>query len=71
MTDNEKEFLLNLLDKHELSLYTIICALGVGATMTAIFAGTQKNEALEHAMIDLDSDCIRFLTVCMEENMYE
>lgn len=71
MTDNEKEFLLNLFDKHELSLYSVISVLGVGAARAAMFAITQKNKALEHAMFDLDIDCMSFLIEHKEENMYE
>lgn len=61
MTEEEKKFLLDLLERHDLSLYSIISILGVGATRTAMYACTTGNEALERAMFDLDMDCMSFL----------
>lgn len=61
MTEEEKKFLLDLLEKHELSLYSIISLLGIGAVRTTIYANTTDNESLERAMFDLNMDCLSFL----------
>lgn len=61
MTEDEKKFLLDLLEKHELSLCSIISLLGVGAVRTAMYANTTDNESLERAMFDLNMDCLSFL----------
>ena len=61
MTEDEKIFLMGLLNKHELSLYNIINLLAIGAIRTAMYACTNGDEALECAMFDLDMDCISFL----------
>ena len=67
MTEEEKKFLLDLLEKHELSLYSIIFLLGIGAVRTAMYATTTDNESLERAMFDLDMDCLSFLKSHKEE----
>ena len=66
MTEDEKIFLMGLLNKHELSLYNIINLLAIGAIRTAMYACTNGDEALEHAMFDLNVDCMSFLMKCRE-----
>lgn len=61
MTDEEKKFLFDLFEKHELSLNTIMSMLGVAATHMAMFALDVGNENLEQAMADLDADCMNYL----------
>ena len=61
MTDDEKQFLMDLFDKHELSLDTVICLLGSAAARMSMVAVDQGNESLEQAMTDLDIDCLRYL----------
>ena len=61
MTEDEKQFLMDLFDKHELSLDAIMCLLGSAAARMAMVANEAGNESLEHAMIDLDCDCMRYL----------
>ena len=61
MTEDEKQFLMDLFDKHELSLDVIMCLLGCAAERMAMVASETGNESLEHAMIDLDRDCMRYL----------
>lgn len=67
MTEDEKVFLMGLLNKHELSLYKIINLLGIGSIRSAMCAVTIGDEALEHAMIDLTVDCMSFLMKCRED----
>ena len=61
MSDDEKQFLMDLFDKHELSLDTIICLLGSAAARMSMVASERGNESLEQAMTDLDIDCLRYL----------
>lgn len=67
MTDDEKQFLMDLFDRHELSLDTIMCLLGSAAARMCWIAVEEKNEALEQAMSDLDLDCMRYLMEHTEE----
>ena len=67
MTEEEKELLLNLLDKHELSLPTIISLLGIGATRTAMYAISNENEVLQQIMLDFNLDCMKFHAEHMED----
>lgn len=64
MTEEEKKFLMDLFERHELSLDTIMCLLGSAAARTGMIAIEEGNEALERTMSDLDMDCMRYL----EEN---
>ena len=61
MTDDEKQFLMELFDKHELSLDTIIYLLGSAAARMSMVALQRGNESLEQTMTDLDNDCRRYL----------
>lgn len=61
MTEDEKKFLMDLFDRHELSIDTVICLLGYAAARMSMVAVEQGNEALEQAMTDLDIDCLRYL----------
>ena len=61
MTEDEKQFLMDLFDKHELSLEVIMCLLGCAAKRMRIVAAETKNESLEQVMYDLDLDCARYL----------
>ena len=61
MTEDEKQFLMDLFDKHELSLDAIMCLLGSAAARMVMVANEAGNESLEHAMFDLDRDCMRYL----------
>lgn len=67
MTDEEKKFLFDLFEKHELSLGTIMKLLGVAATRTAMFALDVGNENLEQAMVALDADCMNYLLEHLED----
>ena len=61
MTEGEKKFLMDLFERHELSLDTIMCLLGSAAARMGIIAIGEGNEALKQAMADLDNDCMRYL----------
>lgn len=67
MTDDEKQFLMDLFDRHELSLGTIMCLFGFAAARLSTIAIEQNNESLYQAMTDLDIDCLRYLIEHMEE----
>lgn len=67
MTDDEKQFLMDLFDRHELSLDAIMCLLGSAAARMSTIAIEQNNESLYQAMTDLDIDCMRYLTEHTEE----
>lgn len=61
MKEDEKQFLMDLFDRHELSLDTIMCLLGSAAAIMSISAIEQNNASLYQAMTDLDIDCMRYL----------
>jgi hypothetical protein len=67
MTEDEKQFLMDLFDRHELSLEAIMCLLRSAAARMSIIAIEQNNESLHQAMTDLDIDCMRYLTEHTEE----
>lgn len=60
MTDKEKEYLMDLFEKHELSLDTVMCLLGIGAARAAMHAIDSGDEKLEQVMSDLDIECMRY-----------
>lgn len=61
MTDKEKQFLMDLFDRNELSLDTIMRVLGIGALRTAVIAHNEGYVALENAMCNLDFEILRYL----------
>lgn len=67
MTADEKQFLMDLFDRHELSLDTIMCLLGSAAIRMSIIALDQNNESLYQAMADLNITCMRYLKRDTEE----
>ena len=68
MTDDEKKFLFNLFDKHELSVFNVISLLGIGSVRTAMYALENGDIDLEYAMIDINIDCMAYFAEHKEDN---
>lgn len=59
MSKDELQFISDLTEKHQISLYELLCIMGAGAMAHAMGCLKREDTEGEHKMVELETDIAR------------